>query len=986
MKFNWDYLFENTVSQELKKLDKKNVEKLKQLADLFWNDKWPQGVEQKTKESIIKWTTLTYSKDETKIPEITEKLEQSLDYIFSHFHKLNFNDSKLNIEKIENENNLWHQQMAQQETKLGMRGRIGRKIIVFPDGWSWVNLDRGSCDIEGKAMGHCGNAGAISGDTVLSLRDAKNVPHATFILNNGALGEMKGRSNKKPDQSLHKYIKTLLMSPEVKTLKGGGYMPQNNFDISDLSPSEQIEILKQKPSISFTFMNLNLNDDIYRQNTRTESLQRAYNTEYMYRYMGQKYLYDGLQDFENTPEYKKFYEHIEKNPFLVYNTDIKFGKHIPKNEIQKIKKTMIETYLLSLDGVKILDFDFIRNVFVNDKEFFYDIYKNMKSSQKETCVLNLLGFDNKFKKSPALPNIPESMLKIVEKNPILHDIKVVSSLVNSNDLPEPIQAIVDKTISFQRKDFVQTFEKGFKFTESFLKYVYTIKYADDWTTGSPDEEPIAFYNIQKYPEKWQNFVKMSILSETEMLNFLKWYGNSSFYDDGTLVDYFIPAFIEAAQIRSKFENNLLNRLNLTDILTIIDYFFDHIEGNKDLWTKVYEFLVDVMRSEINKNYDKNANLNFMQDKKSNIYNLIKKATDKLEWKLSPEAIIGQKTNQYDSIMSINSIDDLEDYDMSNSTLLKSLINTLFINYSDVIDYNNYTEKRKRLVQFVKNHLDNDAFMSAFFGSLPPQLFNMFFQEFIKTEDLLARAINWFGDFQNLIALKDTENIAGLLNMMWPKVVKSPVFDLFLNKLFKTHEDMDSDLAFWLLENRMVRSPYVRKKLIDYLQIFDNVKLDTIVKILNGLTDEDEINKFVSKYYNIIKQFFGVDNDRFAIKLKHADFTDEDWPKIVMDAFIRKTDEYEDIINLLRTLQISFPEFSNGLNELWEKLHFNLSHLKPEKKAARLHDLQINHLWIYEKFTAWLEANDLLKRESGMGFKRWLLHEEWNLVYNTKNKF
>lgn len=972
MQFDWKYLFESTVSQELKKLDKQKTAKLRKEAEAFWSDKWPQGVEGKTKDSIIKWTTFTYSKNEQKIPEITGKLDQSLDYIFSHLHTLNFNNLETTIEKIENENVLWHQQMAQQETKIGMRGRIGKKAIVFPDGWSWVNLDRGYCEIEGRAMGHCGNAGAVAGDTILSLRDPKNVPYATFILNKGALGEMKGRSNKKPDPSTHKYIKTLIMSPLVKTIKGGGYKPENNFDISDLPQSEQKEVLKQKPSLGFTFMNLEFTED--GRQKRSGDLKRAYNIEYMYRYMGQKHLYHGLEDFENTPEYKKFYEKLEENPLLVYETDRKYGRLMPKNEIQKFQKILIESPIFRRD---ILSFDFIRDAFVNDNEFFYDIYNHLKKDQKETCILMLLGFQGNKKTDPVLPNIPESFIKIAETLSLFRRIGVASSLVGEDDLPESIKDIVDKTLSFQKKDFLQTFEKGFQFKESFLKYVVMLRNDADDSSEFTDNEPLAFYNIKKFPEKWHNFVKMSILSENEMLDFMKWYGKSTFYMDRRLADTFIPEFIEASQVRSKFYIKLLKVLNLSDLLSIIGYFLDHIKGNKDLWTKIYEFLVDVMRIQINKNYDKNATLEFMRDKKADIFNLIKKATDKLGWKLNPESIIGEKTNQYDFIMHINSIDELEDFDISNQTLSKYLLNDFFSNYANYTDYSNYTEKRKKLIDLLKNRLDDDNFMSAFFQSLPPQLFNIFFQELIRTGDLLAKAINWFGDFQNLIALSNAKNIGDLLNHMWYKAVESPAFDLFLTKLFKTHEDQ-GDLALYLLQNHLIRNKYVRKKIIDYSNIPDKISHKTLVKILTGLTFEDEINKFVNKYYNIIKQFF--DNDEFAYALLSGEYEDGGWPKLFIDALIKKTDKYEDIIKLLEIIKIAFRELLNGLDEYWEKLHFNISHVNPEKKAARLHDLKINHPWIYEKFTNWLEANDLLKRESANHFKQWLRDEERGVLY------
>jgi hypothetical protein len=48
-------------------------------------------------------------------------------------------------------------------------------VIDFGDGFYWVDLGKGSCAIEGKAMGHCGNVPSEKfGDAILSLRKVNN--------------------------------------------------------------------------------------------------------------------------------------------------------------------------------------------------------------------------------------------------------------------------------------------------------------------------------------------------------------------------------------------------------------------------------------------------------------------------------------------------------------------------------------------------------------------------------------------------------------------------------------------------------------------------------------------------------------------------------------------------------------------------------------------------------------------------------------------
>jgi len=136
-------------------------------------------------------------------------------------------------------------------------GRIS-PIVVFEDGFRWFNLNRPKCEQEGKAMGHCGNCGGRSDDTVLSLRKLKQEggrmyarPSLTFILHsNGQLGEMKGRGNNKPNEKYHPYILRLLAQKNlIKGIEGGGYLPENNFSLGDLSDERLEAIFNARPDL-----------------------------------------------------------------------------------------------------------------------------------------------------------------------------------------------------------------------------------------------------------------------------------------------------------------------------------------------------------------------------------------------------------------------------------------------------------------------------------------------------------------------------------------------------------------------------------------------------------------------------------------------------------------------------------------------------------------------------------------------------------------
>ena len=128
------------------------------------------------------------------------------------------------------------------------------KVLINFGDVAWYDLGKGSCGDEADAMGHCGNKPSERpGDRIFSFRKKVNVdgdiyykPHLTFIFNNGFLGEMKGRANDKPADRYHDYIVALLKLPIVEGVIGGGYEPENNFELDDLSEEHLEEIREAK--------------------------------------------------------------------------------------------------------------------------------------------------------------------------------------------------------------------------------------------------------------------------------------------------------------------------------------------------------------------------------------------------------------------------------------------------------------------------------------------------------------------------------------------------------------------------------------------------------------------------------------------------------------------------------------------------------------------------------------------------------------------
>lgn len=137
----------------------------------------------------------------------------------------------------------------------------GDKIIKeFDGGLVWMMLHRGACRDEADAMGHCGNVPSQqSGDRIISFRKKRAVgketyyePYLTFIFNEqtGKLGEMKGRANEKPADKYHPYIMWLITQEWMKGFGNGGYQPENNFSMDDLTEEQRQQSMAKNPFLA----------------------------------------------------------------------------------------------------------------------------------------------------------------------------------------------------------------------------------------------------------------------------------------------------------------------------------------------------------------------------------------------------------------------------------------------------------------------------------------------------------------------------------------------------------------------------------------------------------------------------------------------------------------------------------------------------------------------------------------------------------------
>ncbi|MBT3568346.1 MAG: hypothetical protein HN494_05820 [Opitutae bacterium] len=132
----------------------------------------------------------------------------------------------------------------------------GKPYLELENEWTWFAVDEGQSYQEAQAMRHCGNGGGRHGDILLSLREPVRKrdllfwkPHLTFILNNGVLGEMKGHANTRPEKQFFPQISQLLFRSEIREVRGGGYLPQNNFAFCDMSIAQQEQSLQANPDL-----------------------------------------------------------------------------------------------------------------------------------------------------------------------------------------------------------------------------------------------------------------------------------------------------------------------------------------------------------------------------------------------------------------------------------------------------------------------------------------------------------------------------------------------------------------------------------------------------------------------------------------------------------------------------------------------------------------------------------------------------------------
>jgi hypothetical protein len=229
-------------------------------SSLFRVDGQGKDIDAVVNAELEKYNKRTKGEKLLSLNELPPNLETRLDHFLSlPIHKIqNYEFQWQHPHEVLNVFDDYESEWKESVKKYVVDDPENEIVIDFKDGYAWVNLNKEYCRKEGDAMGHCGNSAAYKrGDTVLSLRKKivvnKDVfwePHLTFILDrNGYLGEMKGRGNDKPSDKYHKYIIELLEDDIIEGIKGGGYMPKNNFSLADLDEQERERLVNKKPEL-----------------------------------------------------------------------------------------------------------------------------------------------------------------------------------------------------------------------------------------------------------------------------------------------------------------------------------------------------------------------------------------------------------------------------------------------------------------------------------------------------------------------------------------------------------------------------------------------------------------------------------------------------------------------------------------------------------------------------------------------------------------
>lgn len=195
---------------------------------LTWNRKYAEWY---VKQSLV------YMKENGRWPNYRNQIEDNLDQLDDYLSRGNGSIPSLNttFDEAFTLSDIWHKKMI---AKGGTQYRTNDVWANLSDGFNLVNVKPQDLKTEGRLVGHC--VGSYVEDVqnektiILSLRDSKNLPHATIEItpqtDNASklfwsIDQIKGKENKPQPQYgkwIEEAIKFLLTKNQI-TLSEGGF-------------------------------------------------------------------------------------------------------------------------------------------------------------------------------------------------------------------------------------------------------------------------------------------------------------------------------------------------------------------------------------------------------------------------------------------------------------------------------------------------------------------------------------------------------------------------------------------------------------------------------------------------------------------------------------------------------------------------------------------------------------------------------------------
>lgn len=365
----------------------------------------------------------------------------------------------------------------------GVRISSGDKMVLQFDGGkkAWWLLDRGACREEGDKMGHCGNVPQErEGDRILSFRTATEnpdiwVPHLTFIRDeNDYLGEMKGKGNEKPNKKYHPYIIKLLLSDYVEGVKGGGYMPENNFQLNDLDQATREKLIERKPQLASLYdlykkegLSDRVKNKIY-EKIRVENLPDIYGIE------DDKVIVQHWDDFDDLLREIDYNKEIGKFRELLNDDDVEINLdvdelQIPLQNLVDMVDKLTDRTLAKISRRLNMTFDYSNyedRVRLAEAIFNSDIFDEMIIPIIEDVIKQKQG---QFSQHPKIEEFKEFMLQRIFRN---NSRDPIGQLYDQHDNFDNIKLIVDLS------DFMRMLDADGEDEDSQLKSY--VSYQSDW--------------------------------------------------------------------------------------------------------------------------------------------------------------------------------------------------------------------------------------------------------------------------------------------------------------------------------------------------------------------------------------------------------------------------------------------------------------------------------------------------------------------------